>query len=850
MEVTEPGGWGPWVDGGGWLAIEDHRVDWIYRDVDRVHRLWQQCQAGRFEIGAQPGHPLGVLLRRSPCRHKTMQGCRPSVAALGSATRRVTYLWERSQLEATMVGPGPKRDSVLELRLHGTGGEPPEKTLDCHSADELPGGDKLTALFEPHGARPHDHSLEAYSWRKLTSGAASRAFWLLLLPFILINLSFWARPRERLSPSGTQKDTRDPSCSSFDFLVRVLALSLTAQMVVAAAAVGPNLVGWQCAGEDRRCGARLSFLGFMSMPLPDSWWEQPGRRLVVTALVPLLTLFVLVLLARKSWQRYESTKVPEAEGSGGGGALHPLSHQDFWDGKHLVERLRTLHLAVGCTVVSAVLTYPALREDVSIRGHVPGYLGWVLLGADGLLALAILVALACPAITSRQEGKPGLKRTMRGLFLLGPGLLVLTGVYVSWHRPAWQTTVSSEEFNEASLPGYQGFVTGLVATQVIALVALAIAAQRMRSTDVAGARSDAALNGWGTPVAAAALSLFLGGAYSAGATYGVAELLERNGQDIRVPDIYAWLAAGFVAEFVFLILMIVVRLFRARILRREMRAQVNADFPGIQRKPRRQLDIVKAYTSASMTRLAPWALILAALPALILFVSPIEVFLNPTKPSNAFQLLGSVLAGVFAVALSILGLMAYRSERWRRLVGNLWDVGTFWPRSAHPLAPPCYAERVVPDITRRTNWWCEEKTPGGVILSGHSQGSVIVVATFLQVPLTHRSRLRLVTYGSPLRRLYTRFFPAYFSARQLRDHVLGQMAGSHPWRNLWRRTDPVTQALDVNDTVDCRLLDPKQWDVQPDALTFSAIEKHSKYREAEEYIQYIKMSVDALKSFN
>ncbi|MFI7114720.1 nucleotidyltransferase domain-containing protein [Nonomuraea sp. NPDC050227] len=58
-EVTEPGGWGPWVDGGGWLTVEGWRVDWIYRDLDRVRRVWQDCRAGRYEIGVQPGHPLG-----------------------------------------------------------------------------------------------------------------------------------------------------------------------------------------------------------------------------------------------------------------------------------------------------------------------------------------------------------------------------------------------------------------------------------------------------------------------------------------------------------------------------------------------------------------------------------------------------------------------------------------------------------------------------------------------------------------------------------------------------------------------------------------------------------------------
>ncbi|MFI6085236.1 nucleotidyltransferase domain-containing protein [Streptomyces sp. NPDC051217] len=60
VEVTEPGGWGPWVDGGAWLTVDGHRVDWIYRDLDRVHRAWEQCLAGRFEIGTQTGHPLGV----------------------------------------------------------------------------------------------------------------------------------------------------------------------------------------------------------------------------------------------------------------------------------------------------------------------------------------------------------------------------------------------------------------------------------------------------------------------------------------------------------------------------------------------------------------------------------------------------------------------------------------------------------------------------------------------------------------------------------------------------------------------------------------------------------------------
>ena len=59
-EITDPGGWGPWVDGGGWLDVDGVRVDWIYRDLDRVQQAWTDAQAGRFSFHRQPGHQLGV----------------------------------------------------------------------------------------------------------------------------------------------------------------------------------------------------------------------------------------------------------------------------------------------------------------------------------------------------------------------------------------------------------------------------------------------------------------------------------------------------------------------------------------------------------------------------------------------------------------------------------------------------------------------------------------------------------------------------------------------------------------------------------------------------------------------
>jgi len=57
--ITPPGAWGPGVNGGGWLVIDDHHVDFLYRDLRRVRELVERCVRG--EIGAvyQLGHPIG-----------------------------------------------------------------------------------------------------------------------------------------------------------------------------------------------------------------------------------------------------------------------------------------------------------------------------------------------------------------------------------------------------------------------------------------------------------------------------------------------------------------------------------------------------------------------------------------------------------------------------------------------------------------------------------------------------------------------------------------------------------------------------------------------------------------------
>ncbi|GLZ78973.1 nucleotidyltransferase [Actinorhabdospora filicis] len=101
-DITEPGGWGPWVNGGGWLTEGEWRVDWIYRDLDRVHTVWDDCRAGRYEVGAQAGHPLGFY---SHAYAGEVAFCR----VLSDPTGELTAL-----KTATAGYPAPLREALLD----------------------------------------------------------------------------------------------------------------------------------------------------------------------------------------------------------------------------------------------------------------------------------------------------------------------------------------------------------------------------------------------------------------------------------------------------------------------------------------------------------------------------------------------------------------------------------------------------------------------------------------------------------------------------------------------------------------------------------------------------------------
>src|SRR6202035_2331263 len=61
--VTSFGDWGPGVNGGGWLEIRGHHVDFLYREIGAVRDAIEDCIAGRPRSIHQLGHPLGFHIQ-------------------------------------------------------------------------------------------------------------------------------------------------------------------------------------------------------------------------------------------------------------------------------------------------------------------------------------------------------------------------------------------------------------------------------------------------------------------------------------------------------------------------------------------------------------------------------------------------------------------------------------------------------------------------------------------------------------------------------------------------------------------------------------------------------------------
>ncbi|OLT28010.1 hypothetical protein BJF83_16380 [Nocardiopsis sp. CNR-923] len=750
--------------------------------------------------------------------------------------------------------PGPER---VELRVHGVAGGTAEELLDVEPAMRV-AGDGLAGFFRWRGQGGAETvpgvRREIFAWGNLTSGSSSRALWLLLLPFMLLNLAYWTRPGGLDRCQGGGRHAAD---HVYDGSVRLLALSLTVLITLAAAGIGMDLVAWQCTAQAEACVRARPWLTFLAAP--SSPLSAPGTALILGALVPVSVVVVLWCLSRRTEREYEVVRGPACPVTSDAA---PLSRPGFWHNGELLARLRSAHIAVALGTVAVLLLVPALRHDLAEGGSVLSGLssvGTVLAALLGTVMTASAGSVVVPGAGPRHNGR--VDRVCRMLRDATVAVGVGVAAYTAWPRPSW--TPSDR------LPGHGATLNALFTGQGLLVLVLLAASMALYVSDRADDRS--AMRGTAGP-ATAALGALLGGGFSAALVYqgslwlsGCDALTPSATACLEVapPTAYSWLQLAFTLEAVIALLVVAVL---ATALRRATRAHLPAVTEHYARsvRDRRTWEIARARAMGRMTEALPavMAALLAPtapLVALVLYSAfSGDVIAGPRPADTAVSggigglaretvalmvSVGSILGGAALLGVAWVGRSAYRDRPTRQAVGALWDVGTFWPRAAHPLAPPSYAERAVPQLTARVARMVRDGAD--VVLSGHSQGSVLAAATIWQLPQDCVERVGLVTHGSPLDRLYARYFPAYFGPHAFAD-LRRRVSG---WRNLWRVTDAFADPVrtmersgggpDVPGVVPPAepLPDPRAYDPPPGEALRPRILAHSRYTDDPAYAE-------------
>jgi hypothetical protein len=756
--------------------------------------------------------------------------------------------------------------NVTELRIHGVAGSNGPTMLE-HPVSVQVAGDRKSGFHRRWTWAGKDSAsapwrLEAYSWGGLTEGRLASASWLLLGPFMLYNVAHFMLPA-RARVHG-QRDVSDA-------VLRLIALSATLQLVTALVGMLLDTAALQAGGRHR-------------LPALLEWPD--GVRATVSLLAVLLAVGVLVFISYRTTNDYEkqehsSNHAPPEDIR----TSWPLTDTRFWRGKEVVDRQRALHMAVTCawvTIIAAVLGPSGWWHRVCL-----GAGAVVLLGSAALTASQLSDRYTVRHQRHRPDEPPatwlrdpiGTPQRRIGLTVVAATITVLTlGVDAAdgtWTGRYYVTEHLSTLWN------------GLIVTQLGLLAVLGL----LVWPEAHGRRGDDPgpgpfLRGHLSTVFVA-LAVLLGGVLSAVVAIGFARLFGDpvpSGQGgaagaVVVPwPLYAFAAAPLVipAAAILAAILLVVRFCTQR---RHYYNQVDMAYP----KPRASADtnrrkIAAAWAAADLTddvgrvvavvTMSGWAV-----------VASVALALDRGRGgqggiTDKIVSTGSLLAVLIAVGLVALLRSAYAGGARRREIGSVWDVGTFWPRAAHPLAPPCYAERAVPEVVdrireltgripdhpddpARTSADGLTVPAGPVLLTGYSQGSILAPAVVAQLPPDARVDVALLTLACPARRLYGRAFPDFFGPEQLR--VLARLMtgedGVRRWTNVVRRSDYIgswvgrcdrdtTTAVAGLEDVDEWIKDPVA--LVPDERRSPVIHRHSGWWPDPQVCEHAERLVDLL----
>ncbi len=609
-----------------------------------------------------------------------------------------------------------------ELRIHGVGGSPGSRLLGFElatSVKEVGEGIGGSVFI----ARRDDETIEGYDWGNLTSGSGTQPFWVLLLPFTVLNAAGWMHP----PGAGLGRFCR--------VTIHVLSVLLSATYVFSQALLLVDLVGYQWT---RRVVCPQPASCPPHAIITQQWLGVAGGLVLLAA-----SAVALVVIAGRSQRRFEQVAPPQAvrdqpsTARRGGPLEGTLADPDFFWRPKAAQRPLWVHritLGVAWLAVGG-LTLTRMRSSAPLpRLHLE----------------QLLVAVNVPSAVA-------------------VGLLWLGWVLVLARRPArgrrWLRAPAGAGPAIAATLAFAPLVAVYSGTFLVAIKRLSDWPKRTGS-GVPGLSLGAAVafvDMWGGVVVAAALLAGLGALLLLRKPHGgTNDIPDRGAPSGRLPD-------------------------------------------GADRSWRSE--IAAKRSTAWLVHQADWAALLVAvglwLTAVVSFLLRVHVRFHPRPhvfidlgikvPANT----SGVLYGIGAYVLVLAPLFVYslvrRAEGNRTFISTIWDVLTFLPRRFAPFAVRCYAERAVPECQGRLVYHIGTfHRP--VVVSAHSQGSMIALAAIASLPDDYARNVALVTYGSPITTTFGRFFPEYFGNEALAG-VLGKLSDPAPgiraWRNFYRLTDPI-----------------------------------------------------------
>ncbi|MBE1465464.1 lipase family protein [Kibdelosporangium phytohabitans] len=674
---------------------------------------------------------------------------------------------------------------VVELRVHGIMGTTAESLVGAVAAVDV-AGDGVGRIVRPAdrlrrpGPGPMLHTdgrsvprtIEGYLWSGMTSGGVGKSTWALLFPFVLANMAHWMLP-------PVPHDNRPAAALGLvgRSLLRLAALLLTVLFVTQVAVVSLDLLAAQCLAPGSPC---------LSSVVPDWLRELRGFRAIAGLLPATLVVLVLGRVSAVTW-RVNAPPLPSPV---------PGNRPRRMPGANLVAdpdtpTLRALHTVAGLAVLALLPAGGPFAASPVVTTQ------W-LVGLS-VLVLAALGVLLLDDPTGASPHRAGrwlrlaLGKVTRRVLLIVSVLLVLSTAVTQDRLPTRLTgTDITIEGTAAAL------VVVCVLFGLVVMPAAWIARREFWAEQPHELRPWA--GGWMSPIMLVIAAL-LGGGFGAGIAIAVRKLL--GSQGLQLPSGYEpvtllWGVSAAFALLIGLLLGAITGVHRWRNDRRGAQPPesglLHADAP-----PTDQSTATRAWRNGRFQRnhlhhvLVACGTALAAGAAVAIWMRLRDF--GPPEWMGLFSAVGVFSLGFLAVALMRAVYQAIRRPELARTLGVLADLACFWPRESHPFVPPCYALKVIPELTERAAKHLEDPRTR-VVITGHSHGSLIAIVTVARLmetlPPTARERVGLVTAGSPLQWAYSRAFPSVVPHRSLAE-LHGELDGR--WRALCRGTDPLGGAV-------------------------------------------------------